>query len=110
VKKKPWPSTVLWTATHPGVDYLFNRCGTYYIGGSIQALNLPIHPDFRQIRLTPAEVRARFDKLGWKRIVGFQTRQPIHRPQFEMTIQAMQKARANLLLLPAAGIPGTGRL
>lgn len=69
-------------------------------------MNLPIHPDFPQIRLTPAEVRERFRKLGWHRIVGFQTRQPIHRPQFEMTIQAMQKARANLLLLPAAGIPG----
>jgi len=92
--------------THPGVDYLFNRTGSVYIGGPIQALNLPIHPDFPQIRLTPAEVRERFAKLGWHRIVGFQTRQPIHRPQFEMTIQAMQKARANLLLLPAAGIPG----
>jgi len=92
--------------SHPGVDYLFNRTGSVYIGGPIQALNLPIHPDFPQIRLTPAEVRERFAKLGWHRIVGFQTRQPIHRPQFEMTIQAMQKARANLLLLPAAGIPG----
>ncbi len=92
--------------THPGVAYLFNHCGGYYIGGPVQALNLPIHPDFPQIRLTPAEVRERFHKLGWHRIVGFQTRQPIHRPQFEMTIQAMQKAKANLLLLPAAGIPG----
>jgi len=91
---------------HPGVDYLRSKCGSHYIGGPIQALNLPIHPDFPQIRLTPAEVRERFRKLGWHRIVGFQTRQPIHRPQFEMTIQAMQKARANLLLLPAAGIPG----
>jgi sulfate adenylyltransferase len=91
---------------HPGVDYLFHRTGSVYIGGPIQALNLPIHPDFPQIRLTPAEVKERFAKLGWHRIVGFQTRQPIHRPQFEMTIQAMQKARANLLLLPAAGIPG----
>ncbi|MBU0971603.1 MAG: adenylyltransferase, partial [Proteobacteria bacterium] len=70
---------------HPGVDYLFNRSGKFYIGGSIQALNLPIHSDFRQIRLTPREVKASFVRLGWKRIVGFQTRQPIHRPQFEMT-------------------------
>jgi sulfate adenylyltransferase len=94
--------------THPGVDDLFNRSGNYYVGGTIQALNLPIHSDFRQIRMTPREVKAAFSRLGWKRIVGFQTRQPIHRPQFEMTIQAMRKAKANLLLLPIAGIPRPG--
>lgn len=94
--------------SHPGVDYLFNRSGAFYIGGPIQALNLPIHPDFKQIRNTPSEVRKTFKKLGWKRVVGFQTRQPIHRLQFELTIQAMQKARANLLLLPVTGIPKTG--
>ena len=94
--------------THPGVDYLFNKSGKYYIGGEIQALNLPIHSDFKQIRNTPAEVRNIFSKLGWKRIVGFQPRQHIHRPQFEMTIQAMQKARANLLLLPIAGVTKPG--
>ena len=94
--------------THPGVDYLFNKSGRFYIGGEIQALSLPIHSDFKQIRNTPAEVRQIFDKLGWKRIVGFQTRQPIHRPQFEMTIRAMQKAKANLLLLPIAGVTKPG--
>ena len=94
--------------SHPGVDYLYNKSGKYYIGGELQALNLPIHPDFKQIRNTPAEIRKIFSKLGWKRIVGFQTRQPIHRPQFEMTIQAMQKARANLLLLPIAGVTKPG--
>ena len=93
---------------HPAVADLLNKSGRVYVGGSIQAMNLPIHSDFRQIRLTPAEVRERFAKLGWKRVVGFQTRQPIHRPQFEMTIQAMRKARANLLLLPVAGIPKPG--
>ena len=94
--------------SHPGVDYLYNKSGKYYIGGEIQALSLPIHPDFKQIRNTPAEVRNIFSKLDWKRIVGFQTRQPIHRPQFEMTIQAMRKARANLLLLPATGVTKPG--
>lgn len=94
--------------SHPGVDYLYNKSGKYYIGGEIQALNLPIHSDFKQIRNTPSEVRKTFSKLGWKRIVGFQTRQPIHRPQFEMTIQAMQKAHANLLLLPIAGVTKPG--
>ncbi len=94
--------------SHPGVDYLLNKSGKYYIGGEIQALNLPIHSDFRQIRNTPEEVRMTFSKLGWKRVVGFQTRQPIHRPQFEMTIQAMRKAKANLLLLPIAGVTKPG--
>lgn len=94
--------------SHPGVDYLLNRSGKYYIGGEVQAIHLPIHPDFRQIRNTPAEVRNTFDKLGWKRIVGFQTRQPIHRPQFEMTIQAMTRAKANLLMLPVTGAPRPG--
>ena len=80
----------------------------FYVGGSIEALNLPIHSDFKQIRNTPEEVRQQFGKLGWKRVVGFQTRQPIHRPQFELTIQAMKKAKANLLMLPIAGIPRPG--
>jgi len=94
--------------THPGVDYLFNRSGKYYIGGDIEALNLPIHSDFRQIRLTPDEVRNVFKRLGWTRVVGFQTRQPLHRPQFEMIIQAMRKTKANLLLLPIAGVTKPG--
>ncbi len=93
---------------HPGVNYLFNKSGRYYIGGKIEALNLPIHSDFKQIRLTPGEVRGIFDRLGWSRVVGFQTRQPIHKLQFEMTIKAMRKARANLLLLPVAGVARPG--
>ncbi len=93
---------------HPGVNYLYNRSGKYYIGGKIEALNLPIHSDFRQIRRTPREVRSIFSRLGWKRVVGFHSRQPLHRPQFEMTVQAMRKARANLLLLPVAGVTRPG--
>ncbi|THB79925.1 MAG: bifunctional sulfate adenylyltransferase/adenylylsulfate kinase [Desulfobacteraceae bacterium] len=94
--------------SHPGVDYLFNRSGTHYIGGSIQVVNLPIHSDFKKIRRTPLEVRQIFQRLGWKRIVGFHTRQPIHRPQFEMTLKAMSQAKANLLLLPVTGVSKPG--
>jgi len=93
---------------HPGVNYLFNKSYRYYIGGPIQVIHLPIHSDFKQIRNTPAEVKSIFAKLGWKRIVGFQTRQPIHRPQFEMTLQAMAEAKANLLILPIAGVTKPG--
>jgi sulfate adenylyltransferase len=94
--------------THPGVSYLYQKSGDYYLGGKLEVLHLPLHFDFKQIRHTPAEIRSLYDKYGWKRIVGFQTRHPIHRPQFEMTIQAMRKSNANLLLLPVTGITRPG--
>ena len=93
---------------HPGTNYLLTRSGQYYLGGQLEVLSLPLHFDFNKYRLTPTETRAVFKKLGWKRKAGFLTRNPIHRPQFEMTINAMRQARANLLLLPIAGmtLPG----
>lgn len=93
---------------HPGLDYLLNRAGQYYIGGPLEVLSLPLHFDFKQLRMTPDEIRATFKKLGWKRMAGFLTHNPIHRPQFEMTINAMQQARTNLLLLPIAGMTRPG--
>ena len=48
-----------------------------------------MHFDFKKLRLTPAESRAIFKKFGWKKMAGFLTRHPLHRPQFEMTINAM---------------------
>jgi sulfate adenylyltransferase len=89
---------------HPGVRYLFEAGRDYYLGGSLEVLHLPLHFDFKQFRLTPREVRALCDKLGWHRVVGFETRNPIHRAQFEMTLIAMRAAKANLLLLPIAGM------
>lgn len=93
---------------HPGVHYLFHGTADYYVGGRLEVISLPLHSDFKQIRLTPMEVRHVYRKLGWQRIVGFQTSQPIHRPQFEMTIRAMRKAGANLLILPVAGMTKPG--
>ncbi len=86
--------------SHAGVRYLQEGAVNHYIGGKIEVLNLPLHPDFKQIRMTPAEVRHHLKKLGWHRMVSFITRNPIHRPQFEMTLCAMRQAKANLLLLP----------
>lgn len=89
---------------HPGVDYLYNRSGKYNIGGKLEVISLPIHFDFKQIRLSPEETRRNYERLSWHRVVGFQTRNPIHRPQFEMTIKAMRQARANLLIMPVVGM------
>ena len=93
---------------HPGVAYIHNKGGDYYVGGPLEVLSPPLHFDFKSLRLTPDEARAAYDKLGWQRIVGFQTRHPIHRPQFEMTLHAMHKARANLLLMPIVGMTRPG--
>ncbi len=94
--------------SHPGTDYLFNQSGTYYLGGKLEVLSLPLHFDFKQLRQTPAEIRASFKKLGWNRMVAFLTSNPLHRPQFAMTIDAMRQAKANLLLLPIAGMTKPG--
>ncbi len=93
---------------HPGVEYLFKKTGEYYIGGKLEVISLPLHFDFKQLRLTPSELRHNAKRLGWKRIIGFQTEDPIHRPQFEMTIRAMKEKKANLLVFAISGIPKPG--
>lgn len=63
---------------HPGVKYLF-EVGSHLVGGKINLINRPKHKDFLQYRLDPADTRKVFQEKGWKRVVGFQTRNPIHR-------------------------------
>ncbi len=93
---------------HPGVAYLINKSGDYYIGGRLEVVSIPLHFDFKQLRMPPTEVRNIYAKLGWQRVVGFKTRHPLHRPMFEMTTKAMRQARANLLLLPVVGMTRAG--
>jgi sulfate adenylyltransferase len=63
---------------HPGVKAL-NDAGDLCAAGELRVLRLPEHEDFSQYRLTPAETRAEFTRRGWRTVVGFQTRNPIHR-------------------------------
>lgn len=63
--------------THPGVARLF-RTGDIYLGGKISLLDRPPHR-YQKYLLDPADARRLFQEKGWKRIVGFQTRNPIHR-------------------------------
>ena len=93
---------------HPGVQYLYDTGDAVYIGGRLEVMSLPLHFDFKQIRLSPAEIRAAFSKLGWNRVVGFQTRSPMQRPQFEMTMRAMRAAKANILIHPVVGMTKPG--
>jgi sulfate adenylyltransferase len=63
---------------HPGVAAVY-AAGDTCIAGDLEVIALPAHDDFEQYRLTPAETRAEFATRGWRTVVGFQTRNPIHR-------------------------------
>lgn len=94
--------------THPAVNYLHNQAGKVYLGGPITGLQPPNHYDFKMRRDTPNELRAYFRKLGWRRIVAFQTRNPLHRAHQELTFRAAKEAQANLLIHPVVGMTKPG--
>jgi sulfate adenylyltransferase len=93
---------------HPGVAYLMNRANAWYVGGTVEAVQPPMHYDYALLRMTPAEVRAQFEKLGWRKIVAFQTRNPMHRAHFELTLRASRELEANLLVHPVVGMTKPG--
>jgi sulfate adenylyltransferase len=96
------------SVAHPGVAYLMNRSNPWYVGGRVEGLQLPSHYDFKGLRLTPAELRADFANLGWRRIVAFQTRNPMHRAHVELTFRAAKQVEASLLIHPVVGMTKPG--
>lgn len=96
------------STVHPGVDQLLNKSNPWYVGGRVEGLQAPSHYDFKTLRLTPAELRAEFARLGWRRVVAFQTRNPMHRAHQELTFRAAKSVEANLLLHPSVGMTKPG--
>jgi sulfate adenylyltransferase len=93
---------------HPGAAYLLRSSHPWYVGGRLEGVQRPAHYDFRSLRLTPAELRAEFVRLGWRRIVAFQTRNPMHRAHQELTLRAAKRVEANLLINPSVGMTKPG--
>ena len=93
---------------HPAVNYLHNHAGAVYLGGPVTGIQQPVHYDYRGRRNTPNELRAFFRKMGWRRIVAFQTRNPLHRAHQELTFRAAKEAQANLLIHPVVGLTKPG--
>jgi sulfate adenylyltransferase len=93
---------------HPAVNYLHNQAGKVYLGGPITGIQQPVHYDFKARRDTPNELRALFRKLGWRKVVAFQTRNPLHRAHQELTFRAAREAQANLLIHPVVGMTKPG--
>ena len=93
---------------HPGVDFLVNRANPVYVGGRLRGVEPPLHYDFKLLRDTPSELRGRFRKLGWRKVVAFQTRNPMHRAHQEITFRAARENEANLLIQPVVGMTKPG--
>jgi sulfate adenylyltransferase len=86
---------------HPGVKAL-NAAGDYCLAGTVRVIDLPPHDDFKQYRLMPAQTREEFRKRDWRRVVGFQTRNPVHRAHEYLQKCAMEIVDG-LLLHPLVG-------
>ncbi len=93
---------------HPAVHYLNNIAKPVYMGGRLRGVEAPIHYDFKHLRNTPAELREQFRKLGWRKVVAFQTRNPMHRAHQELTLRAAFDVEANLLIHPVVGMTKPG--
>ena len=94
--------------THPAINYLFNQAGGVYLGGKVHGIEPPTFYDFKLLRDTPSELRGRFRKLGWRKVVAFQTRNPLHRAHQELTFRAAREVEANLLIQPVVGMTKPG--
>jgi len=85
---------------HPGVARLYEQ-KPLYVAGRVAVFELP-EPTFPELSRTPAETRAEFAERGWKRVVGFQTRNPIHRAHEYLTKVALETVDG-LLIHPLIG-------
>lgn len=82
--------------------------GSHNLSGKLEVIQTPRHVDFRELRLTPAETRARLEQLGQHNVVAFQTRNPLHRAHEELTKRAAQDIDGVLLLHPVVGMTKPG--
>jgi len=92
---------------HPMIAEM-HRLGKLNISGALRVLQLPPRYDFRELRLTPAQTRARLAALGRANVVAFQTRNPLHRVHEELTKRATQTVNGTLLLHPVVGMTKPG--
>ncbi|MBI1909370.1 MAG: sulfate adenylyltransferase [Deltaproteobacteria bacterium] len=87
--------------SHPGVAAI-KKQGEVFLAGKVEVLNRVAYPDFSDYRKDPAELRKIFEEKKWRRVVAFQTRNPIHRAHEYLTKSALEVCDG-LLIHPIVG-------
>lgn len=96
---------------HPFSQRILSLKDHYYVGGKVHLINMPFHSDFSELRMTPAETKAYIQKNNLKSVVGFQTRNPLHRCHVELgkrTLSKVQEDSSMLLIHPVVGATQPG--
>jgi sulfate adenylyltransferase len=93
---------------HPEVAALLDTGHRVVVAGRVEGVQLPVHHDYRELRLTPEELRRKFARLGWRKVIAYQTVRPMQRAEHEMTRRSALDAGANLLLHPVVGMSQPG--
>lgn len=90
-------------SNHPYHSIIMENVNKKYISGKITKIQMPNHYDFIELRYTPEQTKEYFRKNNWNTIIGFQTRNPLHRSHFELTKIALKEVGedAKLLLHPS---------
>ena len=96
--------------THPGVYYLLNQVGDWYLGGAVELVQLPTYYDFVELRHTPAVLKEYFLAHDYQKVIAFQTRNPMHRAHFELTQRAAEAIDGHILIHPVVGVTKPGDL
>jgi sulfate adenylyltransferase len=94
--------------SHNGVAQYLHRTRPWAVAGRVQALQLPVHHDYPDLRRTPAQLRREFENLGWQTVLTYQTHRTIHRAQQAMMVEAARAIDATILIHPVVGLDEPG--
>ena len=95
---------------HPYVKIVLDMKDCWYYGGRVEKIMDVKHYDFIEHRISPEMCRNMIRSNGWNTVVGFQTRNPMHRSHFELTLRALRQSgcknddKKKLLIMPVVGI------
>lgn len=95
---------------HPGVRNFYENVKDVYLGGGIEGIHMPIHYDFKDLRLSPSETHRKFSQNGWRKVIGFHTDSPIHCREKEASLFASRECGGSIFMQPAVGLRYPGDL